>query len=72
MRMNGNVKIEQRLGRKKLDGAICITMLSNNQVSARNKVPMNWTNYKAEHCKHIGLAGFEPAPSNLQTECSPN
>ena len=31
-----------------------------------------WTNFKAEHCKHIGLAGFEPAPSNLQTECSPN
>ena len=31
-----------------------------------------WTNYKAEHCKHIGLAGFEPAPSNLQTACSPN
>ena len=20
-----------------------------------------WTNYKAEHCKHIGLTGFEPA-----------
>ena len=30
-----------------------------------------WTNYKAEHCKHIGLTGFEFAPSNLQTECSP-